>query len=378
MKIALMVHRFHPEIGGVETTAEVLARGFATRYGDDVTVITHTTRVDPQVHFPFRVLREPSRRELYAAIADADVVFHNNPCMQFYWPQLLLRRPWVVAIRMWITLPGQVFTGLERVKYALKTRMVESADILVANSSAVASHLRGVEEVIHNSYRDTIFTATDTGPRDRTKVAFVGRLSADKGIDVLLDAVALLRDRGQPVDLTIIGEGDLEAVVRERIQTLGLTDRVRLTGRLTGPETAAELNRHGLGVVPSTVPESFGTVALEEAACGLVVAVTGQGGLLEAIGDAGPTFPPGDPEAIAAVLERLITDDEYYASYLARVPAHTAAHHEHVMVDAYRRVLERAVRSPESTRGWRGTTRQLRRFLAPGRLPVPNRAPGSD
>lgn len=378
MKIALMVHRFHPEIGGVEMTAEILARGFTQRHGDEVTVITHTTRTDPEVTFPFRVLREPTKRELFAAIAQADVVFHNNPCMQFYWPQLFLRRPWVVAVRMWITLPGQVFTGTDRLKYALKTRMVESADVLVANSAAVAGHLRGVERVIHNSYRDSVFTVTETAPRDRRKLAFVGRLSADKGIEVLLDALALLRERGQDAHLTIIGEGDLEAEVRERISALDLTGQVRLTGRLSGPDTAAELNRHGIGVVPSTVPESFGTVALEEAACGLVVAVTGQGGLLEAIGDAGPTFPAGDATALADVLEELIVDDDYYEGYRRRIPAHVAAHREDIMVDAYRQVLARAVNSPESTRGWRGTTRQLRRFLAPGRSRAPSRGTAVD
>jgi hypothetical protein len=242
VKIALMVHRFHPEIGGVEVTAEVLARGFAQSYGDDVTVITHTTAVDPSVTFPFRVLRAPSRRALVEAIKDADVVFHNNPCMQVYWPQLLIRRPWVVAVRMWITLPGQVFTGADRVKYALKTRMVESADVLVANSQAVAGHLRGVERV----------------------------------------------------------------------------------------------------------------------------AVAGHGGLLEAIGDAGPTFAPSDPVATADVIERLMTDDDSYEGFRARAVVHVSAHCESVMVDGYRAVLAEAVSARESTRGWRGTIRQLRRFLNPG------------
>ncbi len=366
MKIALMVHRFHPEIGGVEVTAEILARGFAERHGDTVTVITHTTRSDPSVEFPFTVLREPGRRALYEAIRDADVVFHNNPCMQFYWPQLVLRRPWVVAVRMWITLPGQVFSGPDRVKYALKTRMVESADVLVANSRAVAGHLRGVERVIHNSYRDQVFTEIDTGPRDRRRLAFVGRLSADKGLEVLLDALVLLVDRGRDPRLTIIGEGDIKAEVVARIAELGLGDRVRLTGRLTGPETAAELNTHAIGVVPSTVTESFGTVALEEAACGLVVAVAGHGGLLDAIGDAGPTFPPSDPAALADVVEHLMTDDAYYAGFRDRTPAHLAAHREQAMVDAYHEVLAEAVSARGSTRGWRGTRRQLRRFLRPG------------
>lgn len=365
MKIVLMVHRFHPEIGGVEMTAEVLARGFTQRFGDDVTVVTHTTRRDPNVHFPFRVLREPGRRELYSAIRNADVVFHNNPCMQFYWPQLVIRRPWVVAVRMWITLPGQIHTGRDRLKYALKTRMVESADVLVANSQAVAGHLRGVSQVVHNSYRDTIFTVTGPEPRDRRRIAFVGRLSADKGLEVLIDAVSELVRRGLDPHLTIVGEGDLEDEVRLRVAALGLGHRVVMTGRLTGPQTAALLNTHGIGVVPSTIPESFGTVALEETACGLVVAVAGHGGLIEAIGDAGPTFAPGSSSGLADVLHRLMTDAAYYEGYRSKARTHLANHQENAMVDAYRDVLAQAVSARESTRGWRGTMRQLRRFLHP-------------
>lgn len=362
MKIALMVHRFHPEIGGVEVTAEVLARGFVERFGDEVTVVTHTTREDPSVAFPFRVLRAPSRSELFAAIRDSDVVFHNNPCMQFFGPQLVLKRPWVVGLRMWITLPGQVLSAKERVKYAFKYRFVQSADTLVANSHAVASHIVGVDGVIHNSYRDSIFRNTNPGPRDRRRIAFVGRLSADKGLDMLLPALRLLVDRGHDARLTIIGEGDLLDEVKALIAELDLTDRVELTGRLSGPETAAQLNEHAIAVVPSTVTESFGTVALEEAACGVVVAAAGHGGLLEALGDAGPTFPPHDPVAIADVVERLMTDDQWYAGWLAAAVPHVAAHREAVMVDAYHEALVQAVRDPQS-RGLRGRVRQARRFV---------------
>jgi glycogen(starch) synthase len=357
-----MVHRFHPEIGGVEVTAEVLARGFAERYGDEVTVVTHTTRSDPAVRFPFRVLRAPSMRELFAAIRDSDVVFHNNPCMQFYAPQLLLKRPWVVALRMWITLPGQVLSPSERLKYALKYRFVESADLLLANSNAVAGHIRGVDGVIHNSFRDGIFRNTNPGPRDRRRIAYVGRLSADKGLDMLLPALRLLVDRGLDPRLTIIGEGDQLPQVEALIAELDLADRVELTGRLSGEETAQHLNEHAISVVPSTVTESFGTVALEEAACGTVVAVAGHGGLLEAIGDAGPTFPPHDPVAIADVVERLMTDDEWYAGWQAAAVAHVDAHRENVMVDAYHAALEAAVADPASS-GIRGRLRQARRFL---------------
>jgi glycosyltransferase involved in cell wall biosynthesis len=207
MRIVLLVHRFHPDIGGVETTAEVLARGWTERHGDQVTVITHTTESDPGVSFPFAVLREPTRGELWRAMRGADVIFHNNPCMQFYWPQVLLRKPWVVALRMLITGPDPVPPGPRRLVMAMKYALVERADVVVANSSYTRGHVEGADQVIPNSYRDSVLRVTDPADRQPLDLVFVGRLDPIKGIDLLIGSVADLTAEGRPVSLTIIGEG---------------------------------------------------------------------------------------------------------------------------------------------------------------------------
>lgn len=363
MKIVLMVHRFHPDFGGVEVTAEILARGFVERHGARVVVVTHTRENDPEKEFPFTVMRQPGPWALVQAIRGADAVFHNNPCLQFYWPQLFLRRPWLVALRTWITMPGEKLGILRRLKYRAKYALVEQADHLVSNSTALAGHVRGDVEVIHNSYRDDVFSITNLGPRPRNSLVYLGRFSADKGIDLLLEALAALRAKGRDLQLTLIGGGDYRPTVERLVDELGLREQVTLLGAKKGRAIADELNKHAIAVVPSRIPEPFGTVALEEAASGCVTVVAGHGGLPEAIGDAGPCFTPNDALSLAGVIERLQDDDGYFESFLARIPEHVGKHKEHIMVDRFYAALETAIAEAQS----RDPRAQDQGLLAPAR-----------
>lgn len=342
MRIVIMVHRFYPDFGGVEVTAELLARGFVERHQAEVTVVTHTKEEATDRVFPFTVLREPNPWKLWKAIAEADVVFHNNPCMQFYWPQLFMRKPWAVALRTWITLPGQVLSPLEKIKYWFKYRMVERADLLIGNSKVLAGHVKADAEVIYNSYRDDIFKVTNPEPRDPNSIVYLGRLSADKGIDLLLEAVATLRNRGLSPRLSIVGGGDYQKEIEGLIRQLGLEEAVILHGSKKGEAIAEILNQNAISVVPSRIPEPFGTVTLEEAASGCVVLVANHGGLPEAIGDAGPKFTPNDAGSLADELEKLMRDSDYYRSFQEKIPGHVENYKEHVFIDKFYDAMVRA------------------------------------
>lgn len=345
MKIALVVHRFHPDFGGVEVTAELLAHGFVERHGAEVVVITHTKEHGTGRRFPFTVLRQPSPMALYRALQSADVIFHNNPCLQFYWPQLFLRKPWVVALRTWITMPGENLSIPARIKYWIKYRIVESADLLIANSSVLAGHVKPGADIIHNSYRSEIFRCIDNAERDRGSIVFLGRLSADKGIDLLLYAVHRLNRMGHSIHLTIIGDGDYRHTIQNTVSLLGISNQVTLVGAKMGAEISVELNRHAIAVVPSRIPEPFGTVALETAASGCVTVVANHGGLPEAIGDAGPKFQANSVDSLVEVLNRLILDDPYFYSFHKKIKNHVASHKEPLMVDMFYEALQRVVKN---------------------------------
>lgn len=110
-------------------------------------------------------------------------------------------------------------------------------------------------------------------------VAFVGKLIAAKGVDLLLEAWPLiLRERPQ-ARLVVIGFG----AERERFEAVAAQfgDRVIFTGRLDHEELADVLPLCEALVVPSTFPEAFGMVAIEAAACGVLPISAEHSGLAE-------------------------------------------------------------------------------------------------
>jgi len=151
---------------------------------------------------------------------------------------------------------------------------------------------------------------------------FVGRIEPLKGLDVLLDALAILRRRNvferYSFCLTVIGgdpEADPEAMSIEmaRVQALcrehGLLDMVTFLGKRSQDTLPYYYSAAEAVVMPSHY-ESFGMVALEAMACGTPVVASQVGGLAFLVQDGvnGFTVPSGDPQALADRLAVLISD----------------------------------------------------------------------
>jgi glycosyltransferase involved in cell wall biosynthesis len=137
------------------------------------------------------------------------------------------------------------------------------------------------------------------------RIVAAGRLHPKKGFDVLIAALALLRDQGQGFDCEIAGEGDERARLEGLIAQHGLADRVRLVG--WRGDVSAFLAAGDVFAFPS-YQEGFPLVLLEAMAVGLPVASAAISGPVEMIDDGvdGVLVPPGDPAALAAALAGLI------------------------------------------------------------------------
>ena len=328
MKILFSSHCFWPEVGGIETASEALAGEFA-RLGHEVRMVTQTAGPDSR-RWPFEVIRRPGAGLMMRLARWCDVFFHNNISLQSGWPLLAVRRPWVIAHQTWISHSG----WRDRLK-----RLLLPFAANVAISRAVAKELGQPSEVIGNPYRSAIFTNTGG---DRSGLVFVGRLVSDKGVDLAIRALGKLEGGPQ---LTVIGSGPEEAALRTLSAELGLADRVIFAGSQTGAALAALLNRHRIMVVPSRWAEPFGIVALEGIACGCVVVGSEAGGLPDAIGPCGKTFPNGDADALATALRELLSDDGEVARLLSQAPDHLAKHTPEAVAAAYIEVFRRAIRS---------------------------------
>ncbi len=135
-------------------------------------------------------------------------------------------------------------------------------------------------------------------------VLAVGRLAAQKGFGTLIEAAARWRDiRPEPV-LVIVGEGPLEAELKEQAAALGLT--VEFKGLRTDvPELLATA---AVFVLPSTW-EGQPLVLQEALRAGVPIVATRAGGTPELVGeDAAVLIPPGDPERLATAVRAVLTD----------------------------------------------------------------------
>jgi len=173
---------------------------------------------------------------------------------------------------------------------------------------------------------------------------FLGRLVSDKGVHVLIDALAALRSRGQRPRLLVVGGGPEESNLRAQCGALGVSEQVEFAGLLPTEEVVRRLNQSRVMVVPSTYEEPFGVVALEGIACGCVVVASHAGGLPMAVGDCGLTFPMSDAAALAEAIATLLQDDGKMREMQAKAVHHLARHQPRAVADAHLAVIERAVR----------------------------------
>jgi glycosyltransferase involved in cell wall biosynthesis len=147
-------------------------------------------------------------------------------------------------------------------------------------------------------------------PTTERTVVFTGRVVADKGLDVLLEALATSRDSWDR--LIVAGGGwDLDRC-RRLAGRRRIGSKVEFLGHVDTAEVHQALRRARVVVVPSRWPEPFGLVGPEAMACARAVVASDTGGIPEWLDDGrtGLLVPPGDVEALAAAIASLLDDPE--------------------------------------------------------------------
>jgi glycosyltransferase involved in cell wall biosynthesis len=198
-------------------------------------------------------------------------------------------------------------------------------DHVIAVSAAQAEKVRraGVPAerltVIPNAVDPERFSDPDTRYRHRLERYFrtprsriigaAGRLSPEKGFDVLINAIALVRDHDPDAGFVIFGDGPCRPQLQQQLAALGLMGTVALAG------FRADLDRYlphlDLLVLPSHT-EGMPNVVLEACAAGVPVVATSVGGTPEVIeeGTSGYLVPAGDPVSLASTLCEALADED--------------------------------------------------------------------
>ncbi|HZC40488.1 MAG TPA: glycosyltransferase family 1 protein [Streptosporangiaceae bacterium] len=331
MRIAIITETFPPDVNGVANSALRVAEHLVTR-GHQPLVIAPEPAGDAPGDpgpFPFPVVRVPSvpmpgyrsfrlglpSRKLRAALAAhrSDLVHLASPFVLGAWGATAARRLGVPTVAVYQTdVPGyaRVYrTGPlgEATAWRWLRRIHNAAGRTLAPSTASAASLRahGVQRVwwwgrgvdterYHPGQRSALVRCA-LAPRGETLIGYVGRLAAEKRVDLLREVARLPGTR-----LVIVGGGPAGPALRRE-----LPEAVFL-----GPRHGTQLARvyASLDVfVHAGAHETFGQTLREAAASGLPVVAPAAGGPLDLVEDGvtGYLVPPGDAAALAAAAGRL-------------------------------------------------------------------------
>jgi glycosyltransferase involved in cell wall biosynthesis len=225
----------------------------------------------------------------------------------------------------WKSLPKRLLAPLVRRVWLQSTprNRLEFRRVLCVSAylQEIMVHQAGIPRaqtrVVHNGIELELFSPRPGEVTDRPlRLLYAGRLSPDKGVDTVLESIAVLRRQNPelPVHLSLYGAGapEYERRLRQAAQAAGITDRVAFAGLVPRIQMPRVLAAHDVLLFPSRWAEPLARIVQEAMACGLVVIGTATGGTPEILVDGhnGYIFPTDDAAALADKITRLAANRE--------------------------------------------------------------------
>ena len=227
--------------------------------------------------------------------------------------------------------------------HGLLARKMRAAKFVVTCTDANRQHLESIAPgtPVHVMYHGLnadfarlLGGAAPVEPPERLRIMSVGRMVEKKGFDVLVDAVALLVERGLDVTMAIAGEsGSHEPAIHHRVFHTGLEDRVEFLGTLSQADLFAEYRRSSVFALACRITDDgdrdgIPNVLMEAMAAELPVVSTAVSGIPELVVDGvnGLLVPQEDAESLADAIWRLAKDPTL-SHRLAHAGAATIAEH---------------------------------------------------
>ncbi|MEJ1098016.1 MULTISPECIES: glycosyltransferase [unclassified Pseudoxanthomonas] len=357
------------EHGGLERVQLNLAKTLHAR-GSDIRLVAGQVRVDMRHELPDTLqvveIARSGRAAFLPGLVRAlhrdrpDVVFTTSndvACLMLLLTMTIFRSTRVVvAQHLSLSGPRLGARGFKRAKLEVVRRamrlLVTKADHIVAVSQAVARDMsrelslpESAITVIHNPIVTADFTnrmleaAQWPWPdRNDPTIVFVGRISAEKRLDLLLDSFQALLGKIS-ARLLIAGTGPLHGDIQRKVEESNMEHRCKLVGFVHDPLPL--IHASDVLVLPSDF-EGFGNVLVEAMACGTQVIATdcpdGPAEILEN-GKYGQLVPVGDADALTAAILRSLTQEGRVPA--ERLRARASEFGLERSVDAYERIIYR-------------------------------------
>lgn len=217
------------------------------------------------------------------------------------------------------TISGGFYRSIEQMLNGRTDLFLFESSYIVELYRALIGRPQGLVRVVRNGISETEFDPVTPLP-DAADIVCVGELRPVKAIDVLIEALAMLKQSGRRVTATIAGEGPETAKLRARARHLGVGDQVSFIGHCPARKAFA---MGKMLVIPSRA-ESLPYVVLEAVAAGLPIIATNVGGVPEIFGPAADRLIAADDVGalIGAITHALDNPDKMRAdaqALMARV-----------------------------------------------------------
>jgi phosphatidylinositol alpha 1,6-mannosyltransferase len=350
MRIMIVTDQYPPMIGGVPTVTKGLAVDFANR-GNQVWVVAPSSgqrdvhRLEQKVHvYRFSSFEWPTYEDLRIPFLpilpfrrllkkiDPDIIHIHSPIVLGNIAQIVagsLRKPVIVTnhylpINLSRSLSSDPLFGkpFMTVTYSYLVHFCNRCEYVTAPTMTALNllyehGLRAPAQAISNGIdlkrfspgeRDKRLQHHFNLPQDRPLILSVNRLSQEKRIDVLIDAVTKMT---QDAHIAIASTGPAEADLRTRVEELNLTDRVSFLGFIHDKDLAPLYRLADVFVIPSEA-ELQSLTTMEAMACGLPVVAADAYALPELVHHDinGFLFQRENSEEMAQYLDVLVTDNE--------------------------------------------------------------------
>lgn len=262
-------------------------------------------------------------RMIACHVQQADVVYvtppGDMPFLGMLVAQLLRKRLIACYVGSWVT--NSQTTFMNKVTRACIRRLAGGRNVMMAlgpigSTTSPARNMYWISAATVLSRNAVVAAGPDLSrpARNPLRLAYVGRLSPEKGIPYLVEALSVLRQDKELSErspkLTIIGDGPQRAELVTLVERHRCKDLVRFTGQLTYPQLVEQLLETDVCVLPS-LSEGFCKARLDAMLCGVPIITTEVGFGREIVGgdgNRGWVVPPGNMVALVSALRRVLTE----------------------------------------------------------------------
>jgi phosphatidylinositol alpha-1,6-mannosyltransferase len=325
--IVITTQNFHPDVGGIEIYLTGLADTLAAR-GHKLAVFCDGPASADDVIKPYQIFRFQGPRpwsrwrksvavQRFVRKEKVEAVIADTWKSLTLLPAASLENARVVCLAHgaeFLVPPGSA-------KHGRIVRALAKADIVAANSAFTGALVKPfltqeteMRVVLPGLYPP--LTKPEKRGASKNRVLTIARLDAYKGVDVMLRAVAALKEKFPALHYDIVGTGDETANLNALADQLGIDAHVQFHGRVSESGKAQLLEQADVFALPSRLEpnevEGFGIVFAEAGAYGLPCLAGRDGGIPSAVldGETGLLVDGGDVAQVTQALSRLLADDD--------------------------------------------------------------------